>query len=465
MSRETRLLKNTAIIAIGNLFTKCVSFFLLPLYTTILSTEEFGTVDLITTYSSLLATVLTLQMEQAVFRFLVEARKDKQLQKQYITTAFLCVSILLSAFVTVGGIVLGLANYEYTAFLLINTIVVAVNAIVLQIPRGFGDNTTFAAGSCISGVLTVLLNVLFVAVLRMGIVGLLLATILASVTSGVFVACKTRLLRYLDRKTLNRDCTKKMMKYALPLIPYTMCWWVIGSSDRMMISGFLGVSANGIYAVANKFPSLFKMVSNIFQTAWMESAFENVDDADRDAYYNKIINTVVRFFSSCNLMIIAALPFVFGFLVEGEFSEAYNYLPIMLTAVMLHSISAVYGALFFAFKETKEVTRTTIWSAVVNVVINLLLMPVIGLWAAAISTLVAYLVNVVVRYYKMKKMCGIMVTLRYLIGVLAAYAVIIAAYHSGNLVLQIICLIAGFAYCVYANRGLAEEVWRKIRKK
>lgn len=465
MSRESRLVKNTAIIAIGNLFTKCVSFFLLPLYTSILSTEEFGTVDLITTYSSLLATILTLQMEQAVFRFLVEARKNKDLQKQYITTAFTTVLVLLAAFVLLGSTILNLVGYEHTVFLMVNTVVVSTSAIILQIPRGFGDNTTFAAGSCISGVLTVLLNVLFIAVLRMGVAGLMLASILASLTSSIFVACKTRIFGYFCWSAMNGECTKNMMKYALPLIPYTMCWWVIGSADRIMIGWFLGVGANGIYAVANKFPSLFKMVSNIFQTAWMESAFENVDDTDRDKYYNKIVNTVVRFFASCNLLIIAALPFVFGFLVDADFVDAYNYLPIMLTAVMFHSVSAIYGALFFAFKKTKEVTATTVLSAIINVVVNLLLMPFVGLWAAAISTLIAYLINVIVRYFKMKEMCGITITPRFLIGETAIYAGVIAAYYIGNMPLQVVCFVAGLAYGMYSNLDFLKEIWAKIRKK
>ena len=69
MSRNTTLLKNTLIILFGKVCTQLISYFLLPVYTTVLSTEEYGTVDLLITYVTLIAPIITLQMEAAVFRF------------------------------------------------------------------------------------------------------------------------------------------------------------------------------------------------------------------------------------------------------------------------------------------------------------------------------------------------------------------------------------------------------------
>ena len=463
MSKESRLLKNTAILAVGNICTKCVSFFLLPLYTAKLSTGEFGSVDIVTTYTSLFTIILTLQMELAVFRFLVEARDNPDEQKNYITTTLVVVLVALSIFLPLCAAVLIKIRYAFTIYFLINTAGSVLNTVVLQLPRGLGDNTTYAAGSCISGSLNICLNVLFVAILDLGVEGMLTSCILSTAICCIFVACRIKLVRYLKRKGFCKKNAKKMLAYALPLVPYTMSWWIIDSSDRTIISAYIGVAANGIYAVANKFSSVFNMVSNIFQTAWMESACENVNEEDRNQYYSETINTAVKFYSSCNIGIIAALPFFLTFLVDASYAEVYYYIPILLTAAMFHAVSAMYGALFFAFKKTKEAAFSAVLSAVINIGINLLLIPQIGLYAPAISTLAAYMTIAIQRYFKMKKQCGIILDPKYLITELIVYVAVGLAYYCGNRIFQAISLLLVIPYCLFANRAFLSKSVGKIK--
>ena len=131
MSRESRLIKNTAIIAIGNICTKCISFFMLPLYTSILTTEEYGSVDLVSTYATLLIIILTLQMEQGVFRYLVESRGNIQKQKRYIFTSLIAVVSVCLIFVFVMMPVLSIWKYKYTIYLVAWAIIGALNAFFL----------------------------------------------------------------------------------------------------------------------------------------------------------------------------------------------------------------------------------------------------------------------------------------------------------------------------------------------
>ena len=138
MSKETKLLKNTAIIAIGNICTKCISFFMLPLYTALLSTNDYGTVDMITTYTSLLVIIFNFQLEQGIFRYLIEARGNRQKQNEYITSV-LCFLIAVNiSMLVVGGFVLSRFKYQYTAYLLISIFINVFNSVILAIPRGLG---------------------------------------------------------------------------------------------------------------------------------------------------------------------------------------------------------------------------------------------------------------------------------------------------------------------------------------
>ena len=169
MSRESKLLKNTMIIAIGNICTKCIGFFMLPLYTSLLSTAEYGTVDVISVIVSLSVIVMTFQLEQAIFRYLVEARNNPEKQKEYISTTMIFAAIVNIACVIILSVFLKIINYRYT-FYVIGTIVLnSIGAFFLQISRGLGHTVVYATGSFISGSLNVILNVLFIALTKLAL--------------------------------------------------------------------------------------------------------------------------------------------------------------------------------------------------------------------------------------------------------------------------------------------------------
>ena len=193
MSRESRLLKNTAIIAIGNICTKCISFLMLPLYTSILSTDEYGTVDLINTYVTLLIIILTLQFEQGLFRFLIEYRGNNKEQREYLSTAFFSVLSINILFCIIMVPVLALLNYKYTFYLVLWSVVGTLNALILQVPRGFGNNAIYATGSFIGGSSNVILNVNLIAILRYEIIGMLWANIISQGLSAIYITLRVKL--------------------------------------------------------------------------------------------------------------------------------------------------------------------------------------------------------------------------------------------------------------------------------
>ena len=463
MSRESRLLKNTAIIAIGNICTKCISFLMLPLYTSILSTDEYGTVDLINTYVTLLIIILTLQLEQGLFRFLIENRGNTKNQKGFLSTAFFTVFTSNIIFCAVIIPILTIIGYKYTSYLVLWSVIGSLNALILQIPRGFGNNTVYAIGSFISGSSNVLLNVLFIAVLRYGIVGMLWANIISQALSAIYIFLRLKLWKLIRFSLISKNCFFELREYSLPLIPYTLCWWIINASDRQIINIFLGTGANGIYSISNKFPSIFSLVTGIFQTAWTESVAENVNDSDRDLFYQNMLNKTIRFYSAGNIGIIASIPFVFNMLVKNEFTSAYYYIPILMTGALLHSVTSLYGSIYFAFKETKKVAWTTALAAVINVIVNVIFIKWIGLYAAAISTLIAYMTVCIIRQWDIQKYASIKIDKSYLLCEFLVYIVTFIAYYSKIWWVQVVVLIFLFPYCFFQNKGLIIPLLRKVR--
>lgn len=460
MSKESKLIKNTAIIAIGNIMTKCISFFMLPLYTSLLNTTQFGTVDLISTYSALLLIIITLQFEQGVFRYLVEVRDNKGLQKKYITTAVVTVFLMAALFCVSIGVVLTIFNYKYTCYFLVIVFFGSIYTLLLQVPRGLGNNMIYAVSSFISGALNVVLNVFFIAILKMGVEGMLIGTIISQIVASMYIVIAIRLVAFIDYSTFDKKILRELLKYSLPLVPYSLCWWVINASDRTVIQKFMGTSANGLYAVAYKFPSLFSMVSNIFQLAWTESAAENANSMDRDEYYNQIMNKSIRFYSSCNLGIIAILPFVFSILIRNQFAETYYYIPILMTAALFHSIGGLYGSIYFAFKATKKVAITTFIAAIVNIVINVCFINEIGLYAAALSSMVAYLVIIIIRVIDLNSMVNITIKKSYLLLEVIVYAVALYGYYCGDIILKVTVLLVVVVYALWQNWDIVKSLAR-----
>lgn len=458
MSKEAKLIKNTAIIAIGNICTKCVSFLLLPLYTSILSTVEYGEVDMVGTYTGLLAIITTLQLEQGVFRYLIEVRDDTKSQSAYITNALCILCGMLAVMICSLSTILIPSKYQYTLYFLAIVVFTSIQGVLIQIPRGLGSNVVYTAGSCLYGITHIVFNVLFVAIFRMGVRGMLAANALSMFASVLYIVLRLKLWTKFDITLIRKNTMRELLTYSIPLIGGALCWWVIGASDRIIISLTLGAAYNGIYAVANKFPSILSIVGGIFNVAWTESASENVKDANKEDYYEKTINKAVSVYSSCNLVVLCALALFFRFLVEDSYWQAYAQIPILLVGSFMHLIASWYGAIFVAFKKTRHVAMTTAMAAAINGVVNLLTIRRIGLFGATMSSFVAFSAMALIRHKDVQRYVRIRIPTRFIICELFLYAGAFLCYYSRNILIQSAALVASLVYCFVRNKGLIEKL-------
>ena len=265
-SRE--LVKNTLILLVGKIFTQFLSFFLLPLYTHMLSAADYGEVDLILTYISLLVPVVTIQQEMATFRHLVDARSDRKLKGEIIRTSFRSTLIRLLAFIVLYAFVMVFLQWTYAYLVLFCGVATAFSNSLLQVARGFGDNLRYAIGSVIAGVVTISSNLLLICVLKIGAESILISMALANICCAAYLFFSLGVVHYLLMARPNRVLRNKMLKYSWPLVPNGISWWLINASDRTIISAFMGTAANGIYAVATKFPSIVSSFMGIFVMSW-----------------------------------------------------------------------------------------------------------------------------------------------------------------------------------------------------
>ncbi len=452
MSKKKELAKNTIIIFMGKVCTQLISFLLLPLYTSYLVTEEYGFVDLITTYVTLIVPVITLELEMSVFRYLVDCRKNKEQTKKVFSNNFIILLSSLLIFAIGYLIVTCFWKFDFRFLILLDIIICTFSGNFLQIARGVGKTLDYAISCIITGASTILLNILFIVVLRLGAFGMISSIALANGLGAIYLFIRLKMWRYIDFKKKDKKLIKEMYKYSMPLVPNGISWWIVNVSDRTIITAILGAAANGIYAVSNKFPTILSSLLGIFNLSWSESAALHIDSPDRDEFFSDISNAVTKLFTCLGVGMIACMPFLFPFLVNKSYDDAYYYIPILVLGAVFNVIICLYSAVYIAKKMTKKVASTSILGAIINIVVNIGLIHFIGLYAAAISTAVSYFVMMVYRHFDLKKYMNITYEKGLLIKTICIFTFAIIIYYQRNFYLDILSLVVVIIYSVWMNK-------------
>lgn len=396
-----KLVNNSIIFTIANLGSKILSFIMVPLYTYVLSTEEYGTVDIMITLNSLLLPIIFLSISDAVLRYAMDKRYDK---KTVLTTAF----YIYMFSILVWGCLLPVVAFFYpqiSEYLLLFALLFVCNGI-MQVLNQFLRASNHIKAFAINGVLYTFvfagLNIVFLVRFRFGVFGYLYSIILADFICIVFASMTARVWKYIGLKP-SRTMTKIMLTYSIPLIPNALMWWIMDASDKFVITYFLGVSANGLYAISKKLPTLIDTFHSIFNQAWQISAIQENEEPDSKEFtsaiykvYFILLTLIVSF-----LMIIAK-PLV-TYILSDAYKVTWKYIPFLLVSVTFSSLSGFLSSKLIASEQTKEIFKTTLIGAIVNTLFNFVLIPVMGINGAGLATMIGFAVVLSIREQMLKK--------------------------------------------------------------
>ncbi len=462
MNQKKQLLKNTVIIAIGKLSTQIVSFLLLRLYTSKLTTSEYGTYDFLVTLSTFLLPIITMLMEESMFRFLIDA-EDLKSKKRVITATIAYTAVGTLVFSIIAGIVMGIMKYEYAVvfllFIISNVLIGLSNALA----RGTGKIKLYSFSNFILGASTIVLNIVFIVNFKLGVSGLLWSNTVANSVTAIVVLMKLHLPQFISIKDLNKKTLSEMLRYSIPLVPNNLSWIIISLSDRLMLTWMAGANANGIYSIANKFPNIIYTFYGFFSTAWKESAARILKEDNKTQYYNSIYRDIKFFLKAIVLGLIAIMPFAFPLLVDSSYNEAYIYIPILVISIYYTNMSNFYGGIFTAYKNTKIMGSTTVVAAIINVGLNLILIPKFGIWAATLSTLISNVIVFAYRRYRLSEYIQLKEKFNYVFWILLVITLI--TYYKNNMILNIIMFIIVLAYCVITNKNFIKKILQPIVNK
>lgn len=465
MKREKELVKNTFIISLGTFLPKLTSIITLPILTAYLTKAEYGIYDLITTLISLVLPIATLKIDSAAFRFLIDCRDNEKEKKEIISTIYLF--IIAVTFITT--IILSFFIKNVSIFtkiiILIYFIVDIINVTTLQIIRGINKNLLYSISCIINTFINMTLIIILVYFEKKGLNGLLISLLLALLISTIILIIRGNVVKAISINCFSKKKLKELLSYSWPMVPNTLSLWVMNLSDRLIITSFMGIEANAIYAVANKIPTLFNTFQSTFTSAWQENASITKNDDDVDNYYSNIFDTVFCMITGLMGLLIGISPILFTILIHGDYDLAYYQMPFLFAGMLFSAISSFLGGIYVAHKKTKSIGITTIIVAGINFLINIVFIKKIGIYAASISTFISFLILTIFRMINVQKFQKIKFKYNKISLYLFILFLMSLILYYNKTYTNILNLLLGFTFAFIINRNVIKVIFVNIRKK
>lgn len=433
-----KLIKNTGIFTISQFSSKILIFFLVPLYTRVLSTAEYGIYDLTLTTIQLLFPVLTLNIVDAIVRFSLEKNSNTKdiasIGAKHIVISIFLVSIIL-LLIDCFTLIPSIHGLEYLICLYYSVYV--INSYTVQLAKGLEKITDMGIAGVIGTITVITSNILFLLVYKMGLKGFYFANILGQLLPTLYISIRIKIWKYFALKT-SAGLNRQMVLYTAPLIINTVAWWVNSASDKYIVALILGASANGLIAVAYKIPTILSTVQSVFNQAWQISAITEYNGNKSNEFYESVFTKLNSLMCIGASFLILFSESIAKILYAKDFYEAWKYVPFLIVASVINAASGVLGPILSARKDSKSIAIAGFSGAVVNIILNFLLISLMGVQGATIATVVSSFVIFIIRKMKV----GGSMTLKHFDLILISWGLlciqtIMLVYINSSLILQI----------------------------
>jgi pyruvyl transferase EpsI len=442
-------------IGAGSFASRAVNLAMLPVYTRFLSPGEYGAADLVATIAALAGPLLTVDVASALFRFLVDAREDPARQRALVSTALIAAAAATVPVCVIGGAVGALLGWRVAPLCAAYLLAATASGLATQAARGLGKTAAFAFSGLAGAVAAVAVNLWLVVGFRLGLEGMLVGMTAAAVVAAIVTGSRLPLRSLISWRAGDRRLWRAMAAFSGPLVVSSVAWWAITLSDRTVVAVALGVSAAGILGVANRFALVLDLLCAVFALAWAESAAEQIAAKDRDVFFNRVLDHAIRGFGGALMVVMMGAAVVFPLLAGPEFAAARAYVPPLLAGAFLHGIANIPSGVYTATRLTGRAMKTSIIAGAVNLAVNLALVWVIGIWAAAASTIAAFAVMIAIRFKDLRPIVALRVRPATAWPLAAACAAVGCCYYLPGVGWTAAGCAVAAAVAAWLNRNLA----------
>lgn len=462
MSREGKILKNTAIYAVGNFGSKILAYVMVLVYTHFISPNELGYYDLILTTISLALPIVMCSFDEGIYRWLVDSNKNindiiSTSTKIIIGTTFIAglVLIITSLFVDI--------QYANLIIWLLSSM--AFYQLFLNAVRGLSNSKTYATSGIINSAIDLLFEFLGLVILNMGVEALLISKTIANIVTVGYLCIKQPELKACLKGNMNLNIAKSMLAYSLPLIPNSVSWWIVNSSSRYIISIFLGTAFNGIYSISNKFPTIITTITGIVYFSLQESIIKEYNSPDRNEFYSKIFKQYYTLLFSLVTCAIPATKIIIIWFVNSSYITAWRYTGFLYIGTVFSALSSLLGIGYQISRETRRSVISTVIAAAINALVNIILIKYIGLYSASLSTMLAYIFLFVLRIIHSKRYFLLQIQWGHfgvqILFACVAIAISFIPYVSMVLIGEIIIVL----FVIYINKKFVINLFNLLNKK
>ncbi|HEW9708904.1 TPA: oligosaccharide flippase family protein [Streptococcus pneumoniae] len=389
MSKYKELAKNTGIFALANFSSKILIFLLVPIYTRVLTTTEYGFYDLVYTTIQLFVPILTLNISEAVMRFLM---KDGVSKKSVFSIAVLDIfigSIAFALLLLVNNL-FSLSDLisQYSIYIFVIFVFYTLNNFLIQFSKGIDKIGVTAISGAISTAVMLAMNVILLVVFDWGLLGFFIANVCGYVIPCIYIVSRLRLWELFEIK-IDKKLQWEMVYYALPLVLNILSWWVNNTSDRYIVTAIVGIQASAIISVAYKIPQILSTISAIFIQSWQISAIKIQEDKSDTTFVSNMLlyyNALLLIIASGIILFVKPISnILFGI----SFYSAWELVPFLIISSLFNAISGCIGAIMGAKMDTHNIAKSALVGMIANIILNIVLTFLMGPQGITISTLIA----------------------------------------------------------------------------
>lgn len=394
--KENKLFKNTLWYSIGTLSSKIITFLLVPFYTSILSTAEYGISDIISTTVSLAFPFFSLLISSAVFRFALDKQKN---ETQLFSFGLRVIMIGFVPLIALSFIAFSIVESIKPYWLLFIGIFIftSLSTLESEFLKGQEKVKIVTIVDVTHTIFLVVSNIVFLKIFGMHIEGYLLSFVVSFFVSTVLYFFLGKIYKNINFFARDKIIEKEMIKYSLPLIPNSAMWWITNSSDRYFVTFLVSASASGILSISYKIPSMLSIVIAVFHSAWELSVVDDFDNENGEKFFNDVYSKYIAGLTIVASLLIVTSKLLGHFLYSSSFFEAWRFSALLIVGFAFHSLGGFLGSVFTASKKTKLLFVSTLIGAIVNIVLNFVLILLIGALGAVIATVASYIITFLIR--------------------------------------------------------------------
>ncbi|HGR8148606.1 TPA: oligosaccharide flippase family protein, partial [Streptococcus pneumoniae] len=337
----------------------------------------------------LLVPILTLNISEAVMRFLMKEDVSKKsvfsiaILDIFLGSIIFCLLLLVNQIFSLSELI-----SQYSIYIMVIFAFYTLNNFLIQYSKGIDKIGVTAISGVISAAVMLSMNILLLVVLNWGLLGFFIANICGYVIPCVYIIVKLKLWDLFELK-IDRSLQWEMIYYTLPLILNTLSWWVNNTSDRYIITVIIGIQASAIISVAYKIPQIFSTISAIFIQSWQISAIKIQEEKEGNTFISKMLlyyNALLLIIASGIILFVKPIS---NILFGASFYSAWTLVPFLIISSLFNAISGYIGAIMGAKMDTKNIAKSALVGMIANVFLNIVLTFLMGLQGITISTMIA----------------------------------------------------------------------------